>query len=215
MSTQGEISGSGKRGYYREPRTHDRHSMDFYIEPRWTIDALLGAEAIPGDAWDPACGCGTIPKALTDRGIHCYGTDAAPRGYGPVHDFLGMARPPVGEVASIITNPPYGVAQEFAERALSIATHKVALLVQSKFPYSQRRHKLFTNDAPAKLYFLSNRPSMPPGEKLLAGEVEAKGGKLDYMWIVWDREHVGPTEAHWLRKGAAAKSAPDLFGSAA
>lgn len=198
--TGGELSGGGKR-YYAEPRTHRRHDMDFYIEPIWTVEALLDAyewPAPPYISWDPACGSQTIPNALRARGMVCFATDAADRGQGAIHDFLGMAPPPFGPVDNIITNPPYGVAQAFVERALTIATCNVAVLVQAKFCYSQRRHALFTEHPPARLFFLSTRPSMPPGDKLLAGTVEAKGGKMDYLWIVWSRLHRGPTEARWL-----------------
>src|SRR6185312_10537812 len=128
--------------------------------------------------------------------------DIVDRGFedAKVHDFLGMASPAFQPVASIVSNPPYRVTQEFIERALKIATYKVAMLVQSKFPYSQRRHALFTTHPPARIYFLSDRPSMPPGDAYLAGEIKAVGGKMDFMWIVWDAAHAGPTEAHWLRR---------------
>ena len=101
---------------------------------------------------------------------------------------------------SIVTNPPYGLAEAFVRHALLPAEYNVAVLVQSKFPYSQRRHRLFSEHPPARIYFLSDRPSMPPGDKLAADIVEAKGGKTDYLWKVWDRSHLGPTTAYWLRK---------------
>jgi hypothetical protein len=205
MSTAGEISGTGQRGYYRETRTHVRHEMDFYIEPRWAVDLFLDAENMPGPVWDPACGSGTIPTSCQARGILAAGTDAADRGFGPVHDFLGMEPSPMlAGVASIITNPPYKLAQQFVERALTIATRKVAVLVQSKFPYSQGRHRLFTANPTSKVYFLSDRPSMPPGEKLLAGNVKPEGGKMDYCWIVFEHGHRGPPTAHWLTRRKAA-----------
>lgn len=202
MSTQGEISGTGKRGYYREPRAHIRHNMDWYIEPRWAVDLFLDREEIPGPAWDPACGSGTIPKACRERFIETGASDAADRGFGLVHDFLGMEPMPRWRlpIASIITNPPYKLAQQFVEKALTIATRKVAVLVQSKFPYSQGRHALFTRNPCSAIYFLSDRPSMPPGEMLLAGDVKAEGGKMDYCWIVFDKLHRGAPAAHWLRR---------------
>lgn len=200
MSTAAEISGGGQR-YYSEPRTHRRHDLDWYVEPAWTVETLLGAGIIGrgAEAWDPACGSGTIPRTLDAAGIRCFATDVAERGWGGVHDFLGMEPPPLSHVEWIVTNPPYGVAQEFVERGLTLAD-SVAVLVQSKFPYSQRRHRLFTQHPPSHLLFLSDRPSMPPGDKLAAGTVEAKGGKTDYLWMVWDRAHEGATVAQWLRK---------------
>lgn len=202
MSTRGEISGGGKR-YYAEPRTHKRHDMDFYIEPRWTVEVLLDAEKFNGPVWDPACGSGTIPTAVRDRGLICRASDAADRSFGPVHDFLMNQPFAYTPVNSIITNPPYGLAAQFVERALEHADEKVAVLVQSKFPYSQRRYDLFTKHPVARLYFLSSRPSMPPGEKLLAGTVTAKGGKMDYLWIVFEHGHKGPPTTHWLRRPEA------------
>lgn len=196
MSTAGEIS--GKSLYYSEPRTYKRHSLDFYIEPSWTVDLLLNVEQILGSVWDPACGSGTIVKTCLARGIDAVGSDIADRGFGGVQDFLADGYDFIN-VSTIICNPPYGLAEAFIRRSLTVAADKVAMLVQSKFPYSQRRHALFTNYPPARLYFLSTRPSMPPGEKLLAGTVEAKGGKLDYCWMVWDRQHqVAPTLTRWL-----------------
>jgi hypothetical protein len=197
--TGGEISGGGVR-YYAEPRTHKRHTLDFYTEPRWTVDLLLAAEAIRGPVLDPACGAGTIVKACLAHGIVAAGSDIAERPFGECGiDFLGIsAKPPA---TTIICNPPYALAEQFARRALEVATDKVALLLQSKFPYSQRRYDFFAEHPPARIYFLSTRPSMPPGDKLIAGTVEAKGGKLDYLWMVWDRRHPRtPTTVGWLRK---------------
>lgn len=198
MSTGGETSGAGKR-YYAEPRTHNRDPGDFYIEPAWAVDLLLDAEPFYGDVYDPACGSGVIVRQFRARGIDAFGTDIVSRGFAPGgRDFLDYAPTDHRPAANIVSNPPYALAQAFVEKALSIATHKVAMLVQAKFPYSQRRHALFSQRPPARIYFLSTRPSMPPGDKLLAGTVVAKGGKLDYAWIVWSKDHRGPTQAHWL-----------------
>lgn len=201
MSTAGEIS--GRNG----PRRYKPGDLDFFIEPRWAVDLLLDAEPIIGPAWDPACGSGTIPKAIVDRGHVCHASDIADRGQGAVHDFL--AEPPswAAGVATIVTNPPYVLARRFIEQGLALASHKVCALVQAKFPYSQGRYPLFTQHPPARIYFLSSRPSMPPGEKLLAGTVKAQGGKLDYCWMVWSREHKGATQAHWLRRPREAQAA--------
>lgn len=203
--TGGEISGGGAR-YYSEARTHKRHSLDFYTEPAFTVELLLDAEDIPGPVLDPACGSGTIVKVCQTRGIEAHGSDIAERPFGQSGvDFLLMdSLPDLGgrAIASIVCNPPYVLAEQFARRALGLATAKVALLLQSKFPYSQRRYNFFAEHPPSRIYFLSTRPSMPPGDDLIAGTVEAKGGKLDYCWLTWDqrRRHDAPTIARWLRR---------------
>lgn len=196
--TEGEISGR-KRRFFDLPReSQARDAHDFYIEPRWCVDLLLDAVSFEGNVWDPACGCGTIPKACAARGLEAAGSDLVDRGYGERLDFLAPMRT-VFDVDNIVTNPPYGaVAEAFIRRAVTIATRKVAVLVQAKFPYSQTRYRLFMEHPPARLLFLSWRPSMPPGELLLAGKIKPEGGKMDFLWVVWDRAHVGPTTCGWL-----------------
>ncbi len=190
MSTTGELSGSPL------PRRYKSGDLDFFIEPRWAVDLMLDQEGFYSLAWDPACGSGTIINALEARDIACTGTDIADRGRFHAVDFFEAPKPTW--LKSIISNPPYGVAERFASRALSLAP-KVALLVTSKFLYSQRRYQLFADHPPSKIYFLSSRPSMPPGDAYLRGEIKATGGKADYCWIIWEAGR--PPEAPgWLRK---------------
>lgn len=202
MSTAAETSGDRRR-IIDQPARYSRNGLDFFIEPDWSVDLLLDAEPFYGRCYDPACGSGNIVRRCLARGLDAYGSDIADRGFGTGGcDFLSA--PLTEELpANIIFNPPYVLAQQFIEHALKLATHKVAALVQSKFPYSQRRHALFSQHPPARIYFLSTRPSMPPGEGLLDGTIKAKGGKLDYCWLVWARDHRGATTAHWLKRGAA------------
>lgn len=180
-----------------------RDALNWYIEPTWCVHALLDAEVFDGPMWDPACGSGNIPsfyQSYMDQ--DAYGTDIADRGFGSRFDFLNDHAPlPFGSVPNIICNPPYDRhTPRFIERALAVAERKVAMIVQQQFPYSGRRHDLFTKTPLARLYFLSDRPSMPPGELLTTGQIEAKGGSVDYLWMVWDKSHKGPPSAHWLRK---------------
>jgi hypothetical protein len=193
MSAAWELSGSPL------PRRYKPGDSDFFIEPKWVVDLLLDAELFDGLVYDPACGIGMIVDACAARGFTAYGSDIAYRDPRfAMADFLDFS----GQAENIICNPPYGLAEKFIEKALAITTYKVAMLVQSKFPYSQKRYSLFTEHPPAKVYFLSTRPSMPPGELLLAGTVKRGGGKLDYCWIVWYRGHNGNPECGWLKRSS-------------
>lgn len=186
MSTRGELSGAKPRYYDRPAEFHLRDEDDWYVEPEWCVEALLDAERFEGPIWDPACGSGTIPRVCHRRGYEVYGSDIVDRGC-PGWWKQDFVRDPLGRVLpySIVTNPPYKLAETFVRRALNACTGKVAMLVQAKFLFSQQRHKLFTQQPPSTVYILSRRPSMPPGRAYLAGEVEAKGGKVDYCWLVW------------------------------
>ena len=191
-------------------KVHARAERDFYIEPGWCVDLLLQNERFIGDVWDPCAGSGTVVKACKRAGLTAIGTDMVTN--DPLHvtggiNFMNVDRPfkGAGRPANIIFNPPYrdGQAQQFILRALSIATNKVAAVLQQQFPFSIERFPFFTAAAPvARIYYLSSRPSMPPGDPYLAGEIEAKGGSTDYLWMVWDHgQHpMIPTTAFWLKR---------------
>jgi hypothetical protein len=210
MTTAGEISGTGKR-FYQEPQRDPRDPYDFYVEEPWCSGALFELEPFIGSILDPACGSGNILRSAKAHGLEAIGTDLVDR--GPHCSSIGNFFDPTfrarlldlcgGQVDNIVCNPPYGrgvTAAAFVTEAINLAYGKVAMLVQNKFPFSQRRHGFFTTPptAPARLYYLSERPSMPPGELLQLGLIEPTGGKVDYLWIVWERSHRGPTTAHWL-----------------
>jgi hypothetical protein len=210
MSTAGEISGTGKR-FYREPQRDVRDPHDFYVEEPWCDDVLFETESFTGSIVDPACGSGNILRSAKAHGLEAIGTDLVDRSRHCelVGDFLDpdfqehLRDLCGGEITNIVCNPPYGravTAAAFVTEALKVARAKVAMLVQNKFLFSQRRYDLFTDPAtaPARVYFLSERPSMPPGELLQLGLIEPKGGKVDYLWMVWDRSCHGPTIALWL-----------------
>ena len=184
---------------------YDRADLDFYIEPEWTVELLLDRERFDGVTWDPACGSGTIPAAFEARGLRCHASDIVDRGWpGTVeHDFLsdGWVDPdrlPV-EVDNIVTNPPYGrgvTARRFVNVAREIARCKVAAFVRADFLFSQGRRQLLSEAA--RVYVLSKRPSCPPGDPYLRGEIEAKGGQHDYCWVVWDRDHTGKPQLDFV-----------------
>jgi hypothetical protein len=231
MSSAGELSGRKPRFFDLPQEQHERDPNDWYIEPVWTTELLLAAEAFEGAILDPACGSGRIVDACRAAGYDATGSDLVDRcgGRFRVGDFFGDA----AAADNIVSNPPYRVPAEFALHALARVRRKVALLVQAKFLYSQGRHALFTGTPVARIYHLSTRPSLPPGSLLLAGRVKASGGKMDFAWVVWDHGYKGAPTTHWLkrgdgleaeyreacgaireRSGAAAPLLLDLFGAA-
>jgi hypothetical protein len=107
-------------------------------------------------------------------------------------DFLTRAT----QYPNIICNPPFDRAREFADHALKIAQHKVAMI----FPTARLNAARWLEDTPlARIWMLTPRPSMPPGETILRGE-KPGGGKTDYVWLIWDQAHKGPASVSWLRR---------------
>jgi hypothetical protein len=182
----------------RAAPVYDRPDDDWYVDPVWCTELLIQNERFPGAIWDPCAGGGNIGKAFDAAGRQILSTDAYPKAkWIGKQDF--MANHSVRSDC-IVFNPPYRDAEQFIRRALDLSDNKVAALVQQQFPYSQARHRLFTETPIARLYFFSSRPSMPPGRLLQAGEIEAKGGKTDYLWCVWEHGHRGAPQAFWLKR---------------
>lgn len=89
---------------------------------------------------------------------------------------------------SVVTNPPYNIAVNIIEHALSHVRvfGYVCALVQAKFLFSQKRKPLFERPEMDRVIIMSRRPSMPPGEALLEhGEKIRGGGSIDFCWAVW------------------------------
>lgn len=203
-------------GHHRPGSEYRSEPLGFYIEPSWAVDLLLDVEAFRGTVHDPACGTGTIPKACAARGIACGGFDIADRGFGQGGiDFLIFdVREP--EFDNIICNPPFTQAEAFIRQSNAIARRLVALILPIKFLCAEGRWWLFSDELPpARVWFLSSRPSMPPGGM----GIEAKGGFADFCWVVWDRRHTPmpmvrdgkltrgaiPTQAGWLIRRTSRK----------
>jgi hypothetical protein len=170
----------------------DRDGDDWYVEPEWCVEILKPRVPFIGKIHDPCCGMGTIPKVLCGTG-----SDIVDRGYGyPQRDFLSDET----VYDNIVTNPPYGIAQQIIEHALKTTKRRVAALVQVKFLASQKRHRLFTRDETERVIMLSRRPSMPPGRLLLEHGEEIRGnGSLDFCWVIWDRSNASSTVIDWAK----------------
>jgi len=184
---------------FRSAPAYDRPADDWYVDPVWCTELLLKQERFIGAIFDPCAGGGNIVMACRMAGLSADGSDIDPKAeFIAQRDFLQAD----GRCSNIIFNPPYNQAESFIRYALRCTTHKVAALVQQQFPFSRARNPLFTETPLARMYFLSSRPSMPPGRLLQAGEIQAKGGKTDYLWMVWDHDHKGPPQAFWLMRDA-------------
>lgn len=214
----GELAGSlsgGKKG--------DRHPWDWYVEEQWVTHRLADFVALESDVTylDPFCGQMHIPLALAELGLDAWGTDivcrAGDRRFLGEHDFLGpqFHMLEASPALSIVMNCPYsfqdgklvrGLAEKCVRRALSIATHKVCAILPLKWLASKGRHRLFSELTPIGVWILCERPSMPPGDKIAQlGKKAFQDGKVDYMWVVWDKR------AEPMRDGQGRAFAPTYW----
>jgi hypothetical protein len=170
---------------------YNRIVNDYYVEPKWIVEALLNHEApFTGVSWDPSCGGGNIPKTMNDYGSPCRGTDLVCRGYGYQTDFF------LNDLVAdnIISNPPFGIIEPYIERALAKTTGRVCLLARLALLEGQKRRALLESTPLARVWVSSRRVSMPPG----GTEIKATGGTIAYAWFVWEHGHVGPATIGWL-----------------
>jgi hypothetical protein len=173
-----------------------RAENDWYVEPSWAVEALLDVERFRGYTHDPACGCGTIPKAFRARDLEAGGSDIADRGFGDHKvDFLSPLWLHLShDIQNIVTNPPFKLALDFVRKALEISDHKVAVLQRLAWLESRERGAFFESSPLARVYVFSRRVSMPPG----GSDQPATGGSIPFAWYVWDKDHRGAPELRWL-----------------
>ena len=167
-----------------------RPKHDFYPTPTHCTEDLLRVEDFGGIIWEPACGDGAISKVLVEKGLQVVSTDLIDRGYGEGGvDFLESTM----EVDSIITNPPYSLAQKFVEHALFCTNHKVAMLLKLAFLEGQKRQAMFMSSPLARVWVYSKRVTQ------YRGGIKAKySGMIAFAWFVWEHGYEGEPVIRWL-----------------
>ena len=103
---------------------------DFYETPPEATRALLRHEFISKMdwIWEPACGKGAISEVLRANGYEVVSTDLVDRGYGQTGvDFLMETAAPE-RVRTIVTNPPFKLADQFVRHGLTLVPRVIMLL---------------------------------------------------------------------------------------
>ena len=186
-------------------RVFARDENEWYVEPSWCSARLFQCEPFIGDIWDPCCGGGRIVHAARESGYRASGSDVADRGFGGVWvaDFLQIE--PLGNVNSIVCNPPFRLMEAFARHAFSLRTTvKLAMI----FPTARLHAAHWIAALPLRrVWLMTPRPSMPPGTYIAAGG-KVGGGKVDYCWLVFERGYDGHPEMRWLRRDGGDHAGP-------
>lgn len=183
--------------------------LGYFPTPPWATRALL-EYVIPdagGFAWEPAAGDGHMAAVLGERfdevwrsDVHDYGCNHATGSFVGVG--LDVVPAPEPRPDWIITNPPFRLAAEFAERGLHEAQCGVALLVRTAWLEAEERYeRLFRDSPPAIVAQFVERVPMTVGR----WDPEA-GTATSYAWVVWRRAEQLPLEieappARWANGG--------------
>jgi hypothetical protein len=164
-------------------RSHAERGLDPYFTPKEAIRALLALEKIPARVFDPCCGNGAILNILEDAGHHVSGVDIHDYGWPGtiVKDFL--ASPSDLRGTSIVSNPPYKLAQEFIEKVIGEGSPYHAWFLRLNFLESMRRKSFFEQHPPSRL-LVSSRRLPPMHQHGWAGPKTSSNAC--YVWYVWD-----------------------------
>jgi hypothetical protein len=183
------------------PSGRERAHDEFYLEPRWLINALLDVETFDGSVLDPFCGGGNIVGACLQRGITATGSDLWDRGFGERRDAFDIAEP----IDNVLSNPPFRGIEQVIEHFLPLVRHKLVLLARLNILEGLERYALYRESPPARVWVSSRRASIPPGnlahprdEFGAMNPLPASGGSTAYGFVVWDRDYTGPTVLGWI-----------------
>lgn len=169
------------------PRAKD----DFYETPPQATRALLNAVTFDGSIWEPACGAGAISRELDAAGYDVVSTDLVDRGYGISRvDFL-MEHKPLAP--NIVTNPPFVLLEQFAEKALRLATGKVAIFARLAVLDGEQRARFLEVSPLAMVLVFRKRVGFKRG-----GGFTSSGDMIAMCWLVWDQSHSGSPTIGWI-----------------
>jgi hypothetical protein len=181
-------------------------SLDYFPTPPWATRALfehvIGHGHAAEGCWEPACGEGHMAEVLREEfraveasDVHDYGVGAR------VGSFVGTGldvMPSPGALDWIITNPPFNLAVEFAERALAEDVEGVALLVRTSWlEGGDRYRRLFERRPPSRIAQFAERVPMVKGR----WDPQASTA-TSYCWVVWrPYSSDGTTRFVWIPPG--------------
>ena len=175
-----------------------RAENDFYATHPDSTKALLEVEEIIYPALEPACGEGHIAKLLEDPSL--VSTDLVYRGYGGKNtvDFLATDYSEFS-FATVITNPPFNLFQEFVEKALQIATKEVIMFGKLQALEGQKRAS-FLEKTPLKTVYVFKKRQQPMRNGKENDEVTGKkmSSTMAFAWFVWEIGYKGHPIIKWL-----------------
>lgn len=170
-------------GRINKKRTDAERGVDAYFTCPEAIKSLMAIEQLPDDVFEPACGDGAIVKPLLAAGHHVVTSDIIDYGLPGTEIANYLAAPPRFEVDGIVTNPPFKLGIEFAQKAVREVDY-VALLLRFNWLETPRRKAFFEQSGLSHIWLSSRR--LPAMHRY--GYVGKKtSSNTAYAWYVWDR----------------------------
>lgn len=172
----------------------DRQSEDYYATPeeatRLFLDNYRGLKELK-NIWEPACGEGHMSEVLKDYLLEVKSSDLIDRGYGETMDFIESD---IHFPGSIITNPPFKIAETFLKKGLEIIgeNEKVIFLLRLQFLESSSRKPLLENHL-SEIYIHSRRIGCGRN-----GDFSSVGKAICYAWFVFQKDFKEAPKIYWI-----------------
>lgn len=180
-------------------KTAIREENDYYATDPEAMRQLLRFETFNKNIWEPACGEGNLSEVLKENGYNVYSTDLINRGNYPddTLDFLTTNNKWFGD---IITNPPFKYTTEFILKSLESVDMgaKVAMFLKINYLSGKARYKeIYSKVPPYRVYVFTGRVNC---SKNNTPEGFKRNGAMNYVWMIWEKGKIGPTELKWINK---------------
>jgi adenine-specific DNA methylase len=180
----------------------DRVDDDYYATPPEATQVLLDNFDLSycQTFLEPSCGEGHISKILENnfKESEVFSNDLIDRGYGfAPRNFLTYNH--VDKFDCIITNPPFKIAKEFIERALTISNKYVIMFAKIQLLEGIGRKELFEKNPPKYIYVFRNRINPLRNGNPLDEKGKPWSSTMCFAWFVWEIGFTGEPTIRWLQ----------------
>lgn len=174
-----------------------RVENDYYATHPDSTKAFLDVWKIEYPALEPSCGEGHISKLLDLEMTDSF--DLVDRGFGKTgFDFLKTDFDE--KYNTVITNPPFKLFKEFAEKALKVTKKHVIMFGKLQALEGFERSK-FLMESPLKYVYVFRKRQQPLRNGTEIDELTGKkmnSSTMAFAWFVWETGYEGEPIIRWL-----------------
>ena len=180
----------------------DRVEEDYYATPKCSTEAILNEIKFSKEdvIFEPSAGGGHIVEVLKKYypNNKIITNDLVYRNY-PLDYQVDYLKEKICDCDITITNPPFKLAKEFIEKALTISNKYVIMFAKIQLLEGLNRYEMFKKYPPKYIYVFSNRQNpLRNGNPL-----DEKGKKwcstMCFAWFIWEIEFKGEPTIKWLK----------------
>lgn len=177
-------------------------AAEFWETPPWAADAILRAELLTRQVWDPCCGAGIISEAALRAGYEVLSTDLYDWGYADLdrewvgRSFLDMRPSRFSDRPfTAFFNPPFSMAVDFVRHAYRLGARKIVCYQRFAWWESNDRRPFWPELRPQRVYVCGDRATswlgtIPPEER-------TGSNPKAHAWFVWEHgQPAGPLLWH-------------------